>query len=430
MSIDNVLNSINSLIIHNKSYDEIYNVLLNSNIQWSNSVEKKLQRPLRRFRCDSFENVLTYLIVYIYLKGDEAVDFARKRGIFAFYYEWDDTEKIIRWLDHNSGRLNISEKNRKYLSHKYDVRWMADYYVSCDREIDKFFKDHVEKKISRNLNGNILESNIVVELMVLLELLFRIPGDIFTMNKSAAIECLREVDYDHPEYYSRESIGEAVSYLISKYCENFQIEENKILWIDAEEFTSGTGLAELLLIALKRNEIVEWEIGIDYFGYDIKCVNGAHYRIVDAANVEKTIQLGYIKTDIQEQARNCSYFKSPDDVLYLYSIAKDLEEISDCLFEIADKNTFMERYRMNLYEPLIEYLTPADFDKPQFFMEEQVQIANASNEMFLSVDNLLKYRVTEHCNIKDIILFKRLFTLIAYMYQAFFEKHNDDPKKQ
>lgn len=61
-------------------------------------------------------------------------------------------------------------------------------------------------------------------------------------------------------------------------------------------------------------------------------------------------------------------------------------------------------------------------------MEEWIQIANAANEMFIPVEDLLNYDVTEYCNIKDIILFKRFFTLIAYTYQAFFERNNENPE--
>ena len=98
--------------------------------------------------------------------------------------------------------------------------------------------------------------------------------------------------YDFPEYYSRESIGEAVSFLISRYCELYKIERNKCFWINAKELTSSMELGELILLAAKRNMIVEWEVSMDYYGYDIDYIEDperdADYVIVLGAQVRGT----------------------------------------------------------------------------------------------------------------------------------------------
>lgn len=124
--------------------------------------------------------------------------------------------------------------------------------------------------------------------------------------------------YDFPEYYSRESIGEAVSFLISRYCELYKIERNKCFWINAKELTSSMELGELILLAAKRNMIIEWEVSMDYYGYDIDYIEDperdADYVIVDKQSIERIIQLGYIKMDMQEAARNYSYFRPHDSL--------------------------------------------------------------------------------------------------------------------
>lgn len=358
--IDETIKTIENLICNKGAYDEILHILLNTDIQWNKKTEKKLQSPIRSFNDRKYEDVLAHLIIYIYLKEDDALDFARKRGVFAYYTEWEGTVQTLDWLSANKDWLVISEENRTYLSHKYDVRWMADYYKSCKHEIDSIIEEHEARKLCKKINGRDIESNIAVELLVLMELLFRTPADIINSNQSAAIECLQELDYDFPEYYSKESMGEAVSFLISRYCELYKIEKNKCLWINVKELTSSIDLGKLILLAAKRNKIVEWEVSIDYYRYDIDYIvdpeRDTDYVIVDKQGIEKTIQLGYIKTDIQENARNYSYFRSPDEVMYLCSIAEELRKISDYLFEIVDKDTFMERYHMIIYEPIIELL--------------------------------------------------------------------------
>ena len=59
-------------------------------------------------------------------------------------------------------------------------------------------------------------------------------------------------------------------------------------------------------------------------------------------------------------------------------------------------------------------------------MEEIIQVEDAAHEMLLSLDEILAYKITDLCTVKDIILFKRFFTLVSYAQQAFTEEHEDD----
>ncbi len=43
---------------------------------------------------------------------------------------------------------------------------------------------------------------------------------------------------------------------------------------------------------------------------------------------------------------------------------------------------------MILCEPIVEALAPKDYETPQFYMEEWVQISNAAHEMFILIEDL------------------------------------------
>jgi len=418
-----IIDKIKMALEEKKDYRFIKDILADMSTDVSNSELKKLENPIRDFSEKDVNEILACIIIYCYLKGDEGIDFPRKRGLFAYYTSWIGTEIILSWLLDHKEEMRFSEDMQRYLIHKYEVRWLADYYKECDTQIDGIIREHDNKKKQYTLNGITLESNIVVELLVISEFVFRMAEG-RESNKAHALELSHELDYNLPQYFSVEEIGAAVSYVISRYAG--VIKTDNYLWLDVNAIKDDLGLANLILMAAKRNLVVEWEVLVDYYGYDIEAVKEGTYRIVDKNEYEKSIQLGYIETSIQEQARNAFNFKSPEEVLYLFKIAEKFREYPDLLFELVDSGTEFERYRMLFCRPLLELIVPKNYETPEFFMEESVEIENASHELLISTKELLEYKITDLCNVKDIILFKRFFIFVSYTQQVFLEDHRDD----
>lgn len=435
--MEEIIKNVYDAIVKKSTYSEISSILSSySNKKCKNTRNKnKLEHIIRSFRDRdrNYIEILSCIIFYVYLFGDEAVDFARKRGVFAYYLEWDGTKCILEWLNNNCSQLPLTENTKNYVAHKYDVSWLAEYYRSFDEEILSKIEKHESDKNVHVVNSHEIESNLVVELLVCTDLLFRIMGSMRNSNVSASIEINRERNYDCPNSYSIEQIAEAASFIISKYCEHYlsNLSSDRTPWIDSESFMNDIPLAELILLVERRNKVAEWEIMVDYYGYDIlrdndEDNNNPIYRIIDKKNFEKSICLGYIKTDLQQEANNYSNLKSPKEVAYLTVIAEKFRKNLSLIFELKDKGTFLERYRLIMYKPLIDSLVPSDHDNPTFFMEEYLDISQCAHEMLISEEDLLKYEIGKLCTVKDVILFKRFFIITALLQQVFYEEHKKE----
>lgn len=418
-----VVKEIKTALDEKREYGCIKYILTDMRADVTNSELRKLENTIRAYAKRDVNEVLASIIVYCHLKGDEGIDFSRKRGLFAFYIDWNGRDIILSWLLAHREELNISEKMQRYLIHKHKVRWLADFYRESDTQIDGIIKEHDNKKKQYTRNGIALESNIVIELLIISEFIFRMAEG-RESNKAYAFELSHELNYNLPQNYTVEEIGAAVSYVISRCTD--MIKFGNFLWLDVDAIKNDMDLGKLILIALRRNLVADWEMLIDYYGYDIEAISGGNYRIVDKNDYERSIQLGYIKTRFQEQARNVSHFKSSDKAVCLYQVAEEFGKHPELLFELVEEGTEFERYRMLFYQPLIDFLVPKDYENPTFFMEEYLQLEDAAHELLISAEELLDYKITDLCSVKDIILFKRFFTFVSYTQQIFLKDHQNN----
>ena len=417
-----LIKKIKEVLDQKGTVEEIRKVLLYNNTDWNRTNQRLLESTIKSCRNMEVNEISAAIIIYIYLRGDEAIEFSRKRGVFAYYSDPSVAERVLLNLLTYIDGFNVSEDNREYLYHKYELKWLHKYYIECDDEIDTIIHNHERKKKIFHVNGGALESNLVIELLTLLELLFRFKRQEIHIRTSATIEFTRELDYDVLDYYSLEEIAEAISFIISRYCDKYKCKDT-YLWLDVNSVLKDIELVNLIQIAAKRKLIAEWEITIDYFGYDIEKINDSHYIIIDKCDLEKSMQLGYLKTSIQEQARYYHIYDSLEDSTLLRQLAEFFREDSQLILELVDKDTEIERYRMKFPIPLLETIAQKDHDKTGFYMEEVGQINDAAHEMLLSAEEIMDYRITETCTVKDVILFKRIFTFVSYMKQFLLENH-------
>ncbi len=168
-----IIDKVKSALEEKRDYGFIKETLADMSTKVSNADLMKLEIPIRTYAERDVNEVLTCIIIYCHLKGDEGIDFLRKRGLFAYYTGWNGTEIILSWLLDHKEELRISEEMQRYLIHKYEVRWLADYYRECDTQINGIIREHDNKKKQYTLNGITFESNIVVELLVISEFIFR-----------------------------------------------------------------------------------------------------------------------------------------------------------------------------------------------------------------------------------------------------------------
>ena len=309
------------------------------NIKWSSNLKKKLENQIKKFKdCaeGNIYHILAPLLVYIKLKGDEAIIFCRKRGLFGYYNEWGGTVEILKWLYENSRFLTISDLQRNYISHKYNFRSVIAFYSDCEETVYRFIKKHERRRILEKVGNVYLETNLVMELMALLDYYFRVPKSVHDYPTIAQIELFQELNLNEISSYSAEEIGEAISYLISKYNEKYKLSDKRYIWLDAEFVVHNKEIVDILLLAAKRNRLAEWELEIDYFGYDIEKCGEREYALIDSNRLEKSVRIGYVKTEMQETVQNISNLKTPDEVVFLASLAEEIQKLGNKLFILMD----------------------------------------------------------------------------------------------
>ncbi len=420
-----IIINIEKQLEHEISYKQISVILLEHNSLWNKAVKHDVEKTIRNY-CNSEMNlVLASLILYLIYEKDEALVFARKRGLFAYYNQWIGTGYILEWLNKNIDSIDISDCEKSFIKHKFELMWLYNFYKDNDNKIDTFISDYEKNKKIITYNGIEFVSNIVIDLLVYVELLFRYK-DTLNDNKFVSIECLKHVDYNMIHNYSLEEIGEGISFVISRYYNNYDDTGIK-LFVDTDVFNTNE-LSDIVLLAVKRKKIIEWEVDIDYYGYDIEVSKDnsiVTYNIIDTNNYEKSINLGYIKNDIQNSTKAYYSLDMAKNILSLYSFYEDMRDYSVLLYELVDKDTELERFRMIFYEPLIDSVSPLNYETEFFFGEELLEIHNAAYEMLVSDEDLLNLHITELCTIKDVVFFKRFFILISYLQQLLLEENKD-----
>jgi len=427
----NTIEQIKLILDENGSNNDIFSILRKQDLVWNKENKRIVEEVIRSRKENNVSKKVASILVYNYFEGDEAIAFSRKRGVFAYYCEDSIAEQVLQKILSYVDILNISTDDKDYLHHKYESRWLKSFYKEYDEKIDKIIEEHEKKKKTFSVNGVGFESNIVQELLTMMELIFR-QKEARTESISLTIESLCEVDYDNHQSYTAEQLGEAVSYVISRYCEKHNC-EGKRLWIDAEAIIKNNELSTVILLTAKRKLVSEWEVSIDYYGYDIELTNKKRkdkpvYKIVDKKDLEKSLQLGLIKTDIQAQAcaiNSAIHFKSLPG---LDQIAESLKKLQDNIFVLVNPGTEIERFQMQFVTPLVTAFSPKDYNKPYLFREECEQIDFACHEMLIKPEELLEYSITDLSNVKDIILFRRFFHIVTMLQQIFFEEHTVTPK--
>lgn len=399
-----------------KEIDTLYiDKIRNSKSILSNTDKRFFEKILLKHKENTKEEVLKAMILYAIWNPDDCISYARKKGVFryrignhkennAFYY----LENLIKYKT----ALNYSEYCEKYLYMKLNCKWMHDFYVKTEKKIYKKIEEHHKKRIRKNVRGNKLETSLFKELMTYMEILYvwvDLEGHETPDNR------------DLLTGYSKEEIGEGISYLISIYDDIIGIKEDSNYWIDSY-FVFDKKIEELILLACKILHLQEWELLIDYFNYEITS-QGNNWTIKCNNNLEKSIRMGYAKTEAQSE-------------LFFMDLAKNekipsLEEVSNmCINEL--ESTIIKkvetgklcRYIMEFPMPIVEKLKK-NIKGYELFKEEYMALKYMEKEMVTEDEVFIRKKVTQHANMGDVLLMQRFFVLVYYIYKQVLLKEKD-----
>ena len=133
----------------------------------------------------------------------------------------------------------------------------------------------------------ILEESLFKELLAFSDILFH------KLNRNNEAYNKNEL-----EGYSPEEITEGISYIIFLYDEIVGISKIKNPFV-VPDFVVSKELKNLLLLSCKIQQLQEWELCVDYFGYEVNKIDRTYNIYTKDDLFEKSVRLGYIRTMMQ-----------------------------------------------------------------------------------------------------------------------------------
>ena len=390
------------------------------NINFSNKDKDFLQSILKKFKEYSLDDVERALILYTYKDKDEAIKFCRKKGVFS-YRDCDCEEpyatECLKLLKKYKVYLELTEESEKYICDKLHYEWIAQVLMQEEKNIDVCIRTHERESKTLQYKGRQLYTALDREVIAYIECFF----------------LLRNVKGVHDEQnldvlwsYSNEDIASAGSYLIYRYKELKDTSDGTSSWMDAD-YVASHDIEELIIRVCKYLKLREWDLLWDYYGYQISSDNGCLNSPDET--LEKSIQLGYIMTSIQEELFFNKCFKSnnKDDkkttsyMNLFYSLLKMDEE--GYMLKFVDEGNF-RRCKFYSIDEILKQLGRYE-DKTCLFDEDVAMLNYLEKELVMSDNDVFTRKITENANVIDTVVFHRLFGFYYMHYLVAVEQSND-----
>lgn len=414
MKIQEIIDIIDIENFNQEKYEEIKR----NKVTLSKGEKRILTKTLAHAKEESKEKILKTVICYAIWEPDEAIKVSRQKGIFrykVFARKGKNPAKFyLTFLIKNTNIFNFSEDVGEYLKKKAYCEWLDEFYNKKEREIDRIIEEYHKKRIRKRIHNINFESSLHKDLLAYIDMLFFTEVNLKSGN-----------DFDTLYSFSREELAEGVSYLLYKYTELYDIEKDKN-YIANANFVYSKEMEKLLLYACQINYMLELELLVDFFDYDI---------ITDGKNIiiksrddsfEKSIRMAYIKREMQEML---FYFRGQNDVSDVLS----LREVSTLLINELEE-TFVKKINDGILSRYVFTIPTLALEKIAeqkeegeivLYKEEILELEYFAKEVCMSQSEIYEKKVTEHCNAYDILLCQRLFRFIYYMQKTIYDKEKD-----
>lgn len=122
--------------------------------QRKDSLTKKeretLEHTIQTFQSSNPDTILGAIVIYAIFYPDDAIRYARQKGVFFYGSAWEYTEYCLEKLNALSELLHISSSQQKYFQHKLSCRWLAPFYQDLEaklrRDICRHYKNRIKAK--------------------------------------------------------------------------------------------------------------------------------------------------------------------------------------------------------------------------------------------------------------------------------------------
>lgn len=396
MNIRNLISSFSSLSLKDYYDEKIINQIKQAKDTLSKSEKKFINKILSEFRKYDHEYISKVIVLYSIWCGDEAIEIARKKGVFR-YKAWGFKENCAKAILLNIESLlrffDFSQDTKNFIFKKLNLSWLFNFYKKTEHSLIDFIRIYHSKREKMTINNFLFEESLFKDLLAYLDIIF------YQNNRTEEFYNKNKLSN-----YSHEEISEGISYIIFLYNSNIGFKEH-INYFVSDKFVLSDDIENLILKACKMNQLQEWELSIDYFNYDIK-KSHKEITIYDKdENFEKSIRLGYVKNQIQQyifHSKNAEKKSLSFEELVSHSVNK-IENI--LLTEVGSKK--ISRYRLEFPIIFLEFF----YKQEGFFQEEVEAIEYACRELIMDYDDISQKKITDHCTLTDVVLFQRFFLL-------------------
>ena len=225
---------------------------------------------------------------------------------------------------------------------------------------------------------------------------------------------------------SKEELSTAASYIIYIYTDKFKMKKEEGFFV-AEKFINSNEINYILDQSCLIIDIKEFEIMIDCFEY--RCIKeGTQLRIIHPyVDFEKSIRLGYIKSELQRH-NDSNRFKA-ENVVSLEYAANEIKKLKKFDFFKFTNSKGYPRYRLEIPEPIYELIVDNLIKPDSLFKEEVEYLSHIFKEQLLDFTKLKNVQVTDNLNLFEFIKIKRLFSIFYIFYNKEIyelEKSNSD----
>ncbi|MDL4842463.1 nuclease-related domain-containing protein [Aquibacillus rhizosphaerae] len=420
MNIKEVLSYLNDLPFEQLFNDQIIKSIKQKKQDLSKRDKRFLLKKLSEFRKFDVHFIFCVILTYSIWYPDEAVIEARKKGVFrykAWGFKINCAELLLKKIKEVYTLISYSDNTKQFIDKKLMLSWMFDFYKKCEEDLIKYIKEHHRNR-RRTRNGNVL-----VEEALFKELLAYADAMFYLNNRS-----YEYINKHKLEGYGHEEISDGISYIIYLYNATIGIKSDSNYTVSAQYVLSDE-IEKKILMACKVNQLQEWEICIDYFNYNVKSI-GRNILISDDMELfEKSIRLGYVRRDMQEQLFFHENIKHSEEKYV--SLSEVGGYIKDKLGEQLVKEVgtgALSRYRFEFPEPLFNPFQNPDEFQGKLFKEEMLSIAHNAREMIMNNGESLEKKITNNCTLIDVVLFQRFFSLMNLITSQILFEQKDRKK--
>ncbi|MBE7019805.1 MAG: hypothetical protein E7411_00015 [Ruminococcaceae bacterium] len=383
MSIKVVMNQIENLTVENIIKDDFVKKTLVRKGELSKSDERYFSNKIGKFREISSDTLLKYIILFSFWKPDEAIDIARKKGVFRYKvwgFQKNEALYLLENINKYIDKFDYSDKTRKFINSKIQMAWMYDYYKKTEKKIIAYIKKHHENRSIHLLNGVRVEEALFKELLAYIDVMFHFPRrnhDPRNKNKL--------------DGYGMEQIAESVSYIIYLYDDVIGIQQNKVYKV-VPEYVMSDEIEKIILWGCKIAQLQEWEVCMDYFDYQLQKRDNVYTISSFDEHFEKSIRLGFARSEMQEEVLYIKELPKLKDIPAISDFCDyALKELGNILIESAGQGK-NERYIIKFPDILFDTFKGND---NALFKEEFLEVMHCAKELIIPYDKLLLKKVTD-----------------------------------